>query len=88
MQEKDEDEIDDTAIRMAITEFIQDNFKPAESFQDATLSADTTELVFKLKDHFDVINVQSLYHILKDLGFKEINMPGNNLKPVWLLQAK
>lgn len=87
MQNGDE-EVNDSAAEVAITEFLQENFRPAENFEEATITLDTTELQNKLKDQYDLVKISVLYKILKDLGYVEINMPGSNMKPVWLLKAK
>lgn len=84
----DEEHVNDSLAEIAITEFLQENFRPAERFEEATITLDTTELQNKLKDQYDLVKISALYKILKDLGYVEINMPGSNMKPVWLFKAK
>lgn len=73
----------------ASKKFFRDNFSPAADINESTFQLNSLDILNKLlKQHGETLIIEDVYSIMTELEYREVNLPGQRLQPVWLLKEK
>ena len=72
----------------SVKNFIERFFIPASDFSDADLQLSTHEILQRVIMHFGELTVGDLHALMQEMKFIDANMPGKDMRPVWLLKVR